>query len=97
MLRTVSEGLSNIARHANASQAGVRLSSRDGQLLVEVRDDGGGFDPQAVGAGHYGLLGVRERARLAGGSMQIDSAPGAGTVISLKLPLSTETQAASHG
>ena len=97
VLRSVSESLSNIARHANAHRACLRLSSLDGQLLVEVRDDGGGFDPLAVQAGHYGLLGMRERARLVGGSMEIDSAPGAGTVITLHLPLSLEVEAGSRG
>lgn len=97
VLRSVSESLNNIARHANAHRASLRLSSRDGLLLVEVRDDGGGFDPLAVQAGHYGLLGMRERARLAGGSLEIESAPGAGTVITLRLPLSLEVEAGSHG
>jgi NarL family two-component system sensor histidine kinase YdfH len=88
VLRSVSESLSNIARHSRASQATVRLANVDGHLLVEVRDDGSGFDPLAVGQGHYGLLGMRERVRLAGGSLQVISRPGEGTAVVLHLPLS---------
>jgi signal transduction histidine kinase len=66
----------------------VRLANVDGHLLVEVRDDGSGFDPLAVGQGHYGLLGMRERVRLAGGSLQVISRPGEGTAVVLHLPLS---------
>jgi NarL family two-component system sensor histidine kinase YdfH len=97
VLRSVSEGLSNIARHAQAKQASVRLNANQDQLLVEVRDDGRGFDPQTVEPGHYGLLGMRERVRLAGGRMQINSRPGEGTVIVLHLPLSPEAEVISNG
>lgn len=88
-LRCVSEGLANVARHARAAHVGVTLAARDGSALVEVHDDGVGFDPRAVAeqAGHYGLVGLRERARLAGGTLEIESAPGAGTTLRLRLPL----------
>jgi two-component system, NarL family, sensor histidine kinase YdfH len=87
LLRTVTEGLSNIARHARASQASLRLSVSDGWLEAALCDDGAGFDPQANQAGHYGLLGMQERARLAGGTVEIDTHPGSGTTITLRLPL----------
>lgn len=88
-LRAVTEGLANVARHARASRAEVRLSVENGELEVIVRDDGAGFNlALAAGqAGHYGLLGLSERARLAGGSLEVASAPGAGTTLRLKLPL----------
>lgn len=88
--RCVAEGLANAARHARASRAAVSVAVDQGELLVEIRDDGTGFDPVAVAgqAGHYGLLGLRERARLAGGVLEVESAPGAGTRLRLRLPLS---------
>jgi NarL family two-component system sensor histidine kinase YdfH len=84
----VTEGLANVARHAHAHQVWVRVAAQDGALEIAVRDDGRGFDPQAVNgeAGHYGLIGLRERARLAGGALEITSAPGAGTTLRLRLP-----------
>jgi NarL family two-component system sensor histidine kinase YdfH len=86
-LRGVADGLSNVARHARARQAWVCLAQRDNALEVAVRDDGAGFDPEAVPAGHYGLLGLRERARLAGGTLEVASAPGAGTRVTLRVPM----------
>jgi len=88
-LRVVSEGLTNVARHAQASQVWIRLASGGGCLEVEVRDDGVGFDPAAAAtqSGHYGLLGIRERARLAGGTLIVESAPGKGAILRLSVPL----------
>jgi len=88
--RVVSEGLTNIARHAGAAHAWVQVSSADGRLCVEVRDDGRGFDPAAVAAGHYGLLGLQERARLLGGECRVQSAPGQGTLLRWCIPVATE-------
>jgi len=87
ILRVVSEGLANVARHARANQAWVRVGGHD-PLEVLVRDDGVGFDPAAADghAGHYGLIGLRERARLLGGAFEVTSAPGAGTTLRLSLP-----------
>ena len=87
-LRAVTEGLTNVARHAQASQVWVSAEQRGGMLAIEVRDDGIGFEPATIAeqVGHYGLLGMRERARLAGGSLEVMSAPSAGTTISLLLP-----------
>ena len=95
VLRAISEGLTNIARHAQAHQAHVTLCAAGGWLEVEIWDDGCGFDPQAgVGkSGHYGLLGMRERARLVEGTLEIESQPGSGTTLRLKLPLNGENNA----
>lgn len=89
VLRMVSEALSNVARHARASRVSVRLTSRGGCLEAWIEDDGAGFDPGEASDldGHYGLLGMRERARLAGGSLEIASRPGAGATVHLTLPL----------
>lgn len=85
VLKIVAECLANIARHARATQAGVRLKVEDDSLSVTVHDDGVGFDPSAVPAGHYGLLGMQERARMAGGSLSIESSPGRGTTVLFKV------------
>jgi NarL family two-component system sensor histidine kinase YdfH len=94
-LRIVAEGLTNVARHAQANQVWARLAGVDDDWLeIEVRDDGVGFDPAAMAnrAGHYGLLGMRERARLAGGTLEIRSAPGEGTLLLLCLPLRNQRE-----
>jgi two-component system, NarL family, sensor histidine kinase YdfH len=88
LLRLVAEGLMNIARHAQATRAWVCASCEKQGLMFEIGDDGIGFDPETAArqAGHYGLLGLRERARLLQGHLQIISAPGKGTIIRLHLP-----------
>lgn len=88
LLRLVAEGLVNIARHAQATRAWVCANCNQQGLTFEIGDDGIGFDSEAAArqAGHYGLLGLRERARLLQGHLQIISAPGKGTTIRLHLP-----------
>jgi NarL family two-component system sensor histidine kinase YdfH len=85
--RAVAEGLTNIARHAQANNVWLKLGESDGMLKIGLRDDGVGFDPSVEVGGHYGLVGLRERARLAGGSLEVISEPGAGTTLTLVLPL----------
>ncbi|MEO8504679.1 MAG: ATP-binding protein [Acidobacteriota bacterium] len=83
LYRVVQEAMTNVARHAHATQVDV-LVERDGdRVKVMIEDDGCGFRPEAVpSAGdHVGLLGLRERAEALGGSLTIESAPGAGTTI----------------
>jgi NarL family two-component system sensor histidine kinase YdfH len=85
--RVIGEGLTNIARHAGAGHAWIRAARCERAVEVEIRDDGVGFDPSAVAArGHYGLLGLRERARLVGGVLEVTSKPGQGTTLRLVLP-----------
>jgi NarL family two-component system sensor histidine kinase YdfH len=88
-LRAVSEGLTNIARHAQARHASLRIATIEAakELEIEIGDDGVGFDPASVEAGHYGLLGMRERVQLAGGRLEVRSAPGEGTQIVIRFPL----------
>jgi two-component system, NarL family, sensor histidine kinase YdfH len=85
----VSECLNNAARHAAANQVWVRLAPSGKVVYVEVGDDGRGFDlSQALNQpGHYGLLGMRERAALAGGRLEISSTPGLGTVVRMEMPI----------
>jgi two-component system, NarL family, sensor histidine kinase YdfH len=81
-LSVLSEALTNIARHAQASQVTVKFSVQSQQLELEVRDNGRGFAVNdETGTGHYGLLGMRERARLTGGTLQIESNAQSGTRI----------------
>jgi NarL family two-component system sensor histidine kinase YdfH len=89
-LRVVAEALTNVARYAQAQHAVVTIRPLDHTLDVEVRDDGMGFDPAQIGAGHYGLIGLRERARLIGGTLNIESSPGQGTTLRVCLPLDSE-------
>jgi NarL family two-component system sensor histidine kinase YdfH len=87
-LRCVSEGLANVARHAQATQAWVTLQEENGRLLIQVRDNGQGFDAAGdIPTGHYGLLGLRERARLANGQLTTASLPGQGTTVTMSIPL----------
>jgi PAS domain S-box-containing protein len=92
VFRILQELLSNIARHAHASQVLVRLdvdAPPDPVLYLEVRDNGIGTTPAVLDAVHsHGVRGMRERAAHFGGELVIDSAPGAGTVVRLVMPLS---------
>jgi two-component system, NarL family, sensor histidine kinase UhpB len=82
--RVTQEGLSNVAQHARATHVAVRLR-RDGDATVlRIADDGHGFDPQRPAPG-LGLTGMRERAGLAGGGLTVESAPGQGTTVELRL------------
>jgi NarL family two-component system sensor histidine kinase YdfH len=89
--RIVAEGLANVARHAQANQVWLHAVSTGKMLDFEIRDDGLGFDASIVGRrDHYGLVGMRERARLAGGSMEITSQMGQGTRLKFALPIEAE-------
>jgi len=89
VLRMITEGLTNIARHAQARQAEISISQQEHEVVIEVRDDGVGFDPTRIDreTGRYGLLGLRERVRFLGGQMQIESTPGEGTCLRFTIPL----------
>jgi NarL family two-component system sensor histidine kinase YdfH len=92
LLKIASEGLNNIAKHANASQAWVRLSQTASTLRLEIEDDGRGFVPadENSSQGHYGLIGIKERVALLAGRMSIDSHPGEGTCLTIEIPLSSK-------
>ncbi len=84
--RLVQEALTNVGKHAGATRVEVRLSDRDGDIALSIRDDGVGFDPHAASDG-FGLLGMRERLALVGGTLDLESAPGAGTVLHAAIPI----------
>jgi signal transduction histidine kinase len=85
------EALANVVRHAEASAAQVRVEARRGQVLVEIRDNGHGFDPADGHPGHFGLDSMRSRAAEIGGRFTIASAPGSGTVIRVRVQAETDT------
>jgi two-component system, NarL family, sensor histidine kinase YdfH len=86
--RMVSEALTNVAKHAQATAVTLHLYQQDNQLHLTIGDNGRGFDPAAVPAqGHYGLRGLRERVRLLSGTVTIEAATGQGTTIRVSLPL----------
>jgi signal transduction histidine kinase len=89
LYRVAQEALTNVARHARASSARVELTETAEAVVLEVYDDGVGFDPAAEqqgGLDHFGLAGMRERVELAGGTWTVWSRPGAGTVLTASLP-----------
>jgi PAS domain S-box-containing protein len=90
--RIAQEALTNVARHARARRVWLRLRKKHNILMLSVKDDGSGFDPEALRkraprAATLGLLGMQERAHAAGGVIEIDSAISKGTEIRLELPL----------
>jgi signal transduction histidine kinase len=88
VFRLLQESLANGFRHGGASRQRVSLDVADSQLVVEVSDEGKGFDPTASIAGeHLGLQGMRERVELLGGRFDVASAPDHGTVVRASLPL----------
>jgi PAS domain S-box-containing protein len=87
LYRVVQEALNNVLRHADASQADVLLDRRGDQIVVVIEDDGVGFDSEtAAEQGRLGLVGMRERAYMLGGTLTIESSPGQGTTIVVEVP-----------
>lgn len=89
--RTVQEALNNVVQHAQASQAWVKVGFEAEQLVLSVQDNGQGFEPPDLPdalarRGHFGLMGIQERALLYGGQMSIRSAPGDGAEITVQIP-----------
>ena len=84
LIRAAQEALTNVRRHAEAQHVAVRLTGRERDTELEVRDDGQGFDPSAAATG-YGLPGLRARAAEVGGNVTIDSG-ASGTVVRVTVP-----------
>ena len=91
--RVVQEALTNVGKHAEAAHVKVRVSDRDGDVEVVVSDDGKGFDLDAGTAG-VGLLGMRERLALVGGTLDTESAPGGGAALRASIPARHDTPVA---
>jgi signal transduction histidine kinase len=95
VFRAIQEALSNVMRHSEAESVWIRVSVADGVLEAEIEDDGVGFDPAEVatpaasGRG-LGILGMRERLDLVSGSVEVESSPGTGTRVLMRVPLEKE-------
>jgi len=92
VFRILQESLTNAARHAQASRVEVSIGLRDGAVALRVRDNGRGFSPDDPRKpGSFGLMGLRERAYLLGGEVNIASGPDLGTTIEVRIPLESRT------
>jgi len=83
--RLVQEALTNVTKHARAEHMTIEVIEADGRVRIEARDDGEGFDPSA-GAGGFGLIGMRERVDLVGGTLTVNSVKGEGTTVRADFP-----------
>jgi two-component system sensor histidine kinase UhpB len=86
LFRIAQEALNNVLKHAKAKSVQVEISATDEELILDVRDDGQGFDLRAARKGRWGMTTMRERAEAAGGQLHIDSVPGEGTRIHVRVP-----------
>lgn len=97
IFRVLQESLTNIVRHAQASEVEVRLSQEDGHLQLRISDNGIGMQPGDDGKrAAYGLKSIRERVSALGGEIQIDSQPGQGTTLAISMPLASTVQASEE-
>jgi signal transduction histidine kinase/CheY-like chemotaxis protein len=92
LYRVCQELLNNVVRHAQASEVGIRFQLTDQQAVLEVRDNGKGFETphewvELARGGHFGLVGMQERVEAVNGAVTIDSKPGMGTCVSVTVPL----------
>lgn len=90
--RVVQESLSNVRKHAGAERATVSVRLVANELQVEIHDEGVGFDVDDARRRGFGLVGMTERVRLAGGTIEIDSRPGSGCRVSVRLPVSADIE-----
>lgn len=91
LLRVAQESLANVQKHADASRVAITLSYMEDSVALDTRDDGVGFDPDwSVGGSHFGLGVMRHRTDALGGAMHVESAPGEGTAVSVRIPLDEE-------
>ena len=92
VFRTAQETLTNVSKHAQATEVSLKLDFRDDELLIEIRDNGCGFNVSraletAGSAGHMGLLGIKQRVDALGGVLQITSDQGSGTGVEIRMPI----------
>jgi two-component system sensor histidine kinase UhpB len=86
LFRIAQEVLNNVAKHAQAQKAKIQLEVKEQQFVLEIHDDGRGFDPAAP-TSRLGMRGMRERAEAAGAAFEVESAPGRGTLVRVSVPL----------
>lgn len=87
LFRIVQESLTNVSRHAKADRVDVTLRRESGDYVLKVRDNGTGFDAMEKKSDSFGLVGIRERVLMLGGKVEIDSHPGKGTEIIVRIPV----------
>lgn len=92
LYRIAQEALNNVQKHAGAKNANVVLEAREGKIVLVIEDDGEGFDPNEMKTGReaeggLGLVGMRERAAIIGGTIEIESGPGKGTTVFVRVPM----------
>jgi two-component system sensor histidine kinase UhpB len=96
LFRIAQEAMVNVARHSKAEHLTIRLNNSNDQVVMTLVDDGQGFDPTSVslafehGRG-WGLIGMQERASLAGGQLNVESMPGEGTTVQVVIPMPETT------
>lgn len=97
IFRMVQEALNNALRHSGSERLAVRLVQHDNHLRIEIIDWGRGFDAAKIPADRFGLRGLMERARLFGGSMRLEAAPGQGTCVQIEVPLAAWSMPSTEG
>jgi two-component system sensor histidine kinase UhpB len=97
LFRIAQEALTNVARHAGAKHVRMKLGSANGQVIFSVQDDGRGLDAAHSGGSGLGMIGMRARARSAGGDVEVNPAPGGGVLIEVRVPLRNETNSHPAG
>ncbi|MDP3879544.1 MAG: histidine kinase [Dehalococcoidales bacterium] len=95
--RVVQEALNNIRKHADATKVDLNFECNEHRLLVEITDDGKGFDlsqtlDSAISVGHIGLLGMKQRAEMLGGDIRVKTREGMGSTVTLSLPINPRTE-----
>ena len=85
--RIAQEALTNACKHSKSKRATVTMTQEGQDVRLEVRDWGIGFDPESVEKGHFGVEGIRQRVRLLGGRLTIESTLGSGTLVQVVVPI----------
>jgi signal transduction histidine kinase len=85
--RIVQEALTNACKHSKSEKVTVSMTQEGEDVQLEVRDWGIGFDPESVEEGHFGLEGIRQRVRLLGGRLTIETTPGSGALVRVVVPI----------
>jgi signal transduction histidine kinase len=87
IFRITQEALTNVVKHAEANAVRIKLATRLQSLILEVVDDGRGFSREQASGGGFGLVGMRERVASFNGALDVQSKPGAGTRLTIEIPL----------
>ena len=98
VFRIFQESLTNVARHANATEVGVGVDRIDGRLIMQIEDNGKGLDPSAIhGRYSLGIIGMQERVRLLHGELTIEGREGLGTTVRVEVPIVNGATSENHG